>query len=385
MKKQNKKNTSGLPQLVRKVNLQAVIREMRRTEIFSKIDLARLSGISTTTMTKLFAQLEEDHLIVLSPKIDKTFGRPKTLFQLSPALQIAAIVIDVDQTTISFSNLQGEVLDNQSVSFSTGSNPQELFSQIATEFAQLQKKLKAPCRLVGICIPGLIEFETGRSMLNPNIPWLEGLSPAKEVQRVLGIETVIMHEEMALCRAQLRATDDSSDYISMDFSSGVGMSVISNGEALFGTSGFAGEIGHIIMEPNGKLCGCGNRGCLETIASDRVFQTAAGLPMKEAMRKLAAEEPEITAIAERVLQAQATGISAVINIFNPEKIFVYSCLSEAMPSYLEKLREAIRQRTLSVSFNQCTIDTTHDGKLKGALLLTIDSLINLATTPKNQG
>lgn len=375
-----KVNVSGQPRMVRQLNLQAVTRQMRRMELFSKIELARQLGISTTTMTKLFAHLEEMDLIERSPVEDTSFGRPKTLYQLSPTLQVAAIVIDLQDTTICFSDLQGAAQPEHQVRFPTGDNPDDLFANIERAFSAQQEKLKAPCKLVGVCIPGLIETESGQSALNPNLHWLEGAYPAALVSRALGLPSFVMHEERALSRAQLRTPDASSNYITMDFSAGVGMSVVVNGEHLAGDSGYAGEIGHIIMQPGGKLCGCGNHGCLETLAADRAFYAELGLPAEAALEQLAQRNPRATKIAGNVLEWQANGIAAAINIFNPDRVFIYSRLADAYPRYIEDMRREVEKRTLGLSFDNCRIRTTHEGKLTGALLLTIDQLIANTTT-----
>lgn len=369
MKKSPKNSSSGLPRVVRQINLQAVTRRMRHLEHFSKVDLARDLGISTTTMTKLFAQLEAEQIIEKSTVLDTTFGRPKILYQLSPALQVAAIVIDVDFTSVSLSNLQGNVLPANTISFPTGTEPKALFSLIKQEFSKLQKTLDAPCRLIGICIPGLIESDKGRSMLNPNLHWMEGICPADTLSKMLGISAFVIHEEMALNRAQLRTMDDTADYITMDFSAGVGMSVVSNGQLLSGTSGFAGEIGHIIMQPGGKKCGCGNRGCLETLASDRVYEKLVKTKGKDAA-------------AKETMRWQTIGLAAAINIFNPEKIFVYSRLAEIHSNYIEKLRKETGKYAIGLAYDQCTIQATRAGKLEGALLRTIDTRIEHLITPE---
>ncbi len=374
-----KKNSSGQPRIVRQINLQAVTRQMRRMELFSKIDLARELGISTTTMTKLFAQLEGTGLIERSPVEDTSFGRPKILYQLSPSLQVGSIVIDLRDTTICFSDLQGNIKPENMVRFPTGNNADELFSHIEHEFNALKQKLKAPCQTIGVCIPGLIESETGQSMLNANLHWLEGIRPAARISRNLGIPAFVMHEERALSRAQLRTPDTTSNYITMDFSAGVGMSVVANGEHISGGSGYAGEIGHIIMQPGGKQCGCGNRGCLETIASDRAFYSELDLPPEAAIELLMKKDARAVKIAGHVLEWQATGIAAAINIFNPDRVFVYSRLADAYPYYIEDMRREVEKRTIGLSFENCRIRTTHEGKLTGALLLTIDRLIEKTT------
>ena len=353
---------------------------MRRMELFSKIDLARELGISTTTMTKLFAQLESTGLIERSPIEDTSFGRPKTLYQLSPSLQVATVVIDLQETTICFSDLQGNAKPELMVRIPTGNSAEALFAAIEREFSVLGKHLKAPCKLIGVCIPGLIEAETGQSMINPNLHWLEGFCPADRISAGLSIPAFVMHEERALSRAQLRTPDATSNYITMDFSAGVGMSVVVNGEHLAGGSGYAGEIGHIIMQPGGRQCGCGNRGCLETIASDRAFFSDLGLSKQEALDQLRHQNPRALKTAGQVLEWQATGIAAAINIFNPDLVFVYSVLADAYPDYIEHLQREVGKRTLALSFEDCRIRSTHEGKLTGALLLTIDRLIESTTS-----
>ncbi len=374
-----KKKSSGQPRIVRQINLQTVTRQMRRMELFSKIDLARELGISTTTMTKLFAQLESKGLIEVSPVEDTSFGRPKILYQLSPTLQVGVVQIDLQETCICFSDLQGNIKPENMVSFPTGNNVDDLFANIEREYQALQQKVKAPCKLIGVSVPGLIEMETGQSVLNPNLHWLEGIRPAARISRNLGIPAFIMHEERALSRAQLRTLDTTSNYLTVDFSAGVGMSVVANGQHLSGGSGYAGEIGHIIMQPGGKQCGCGNRGCLETLAADRAFYTELDLPAEEALEALAKDDPRATKIAGHVLEWQAKGIAAAINIFNPDRVFVYSRLADAYPYYIENLQREVGKRSIGFSFEKCRIRTTHEGKLTGALLLTIDQLIEKNT------
>lgn len=380
MTKPKKKNSSGQPRIVRQINLQTVTRQMRRMELFSKIDLARELGISTTTMTKLFAQLENTGLIERSPVEDTTFGRPKILYQLAPSLQVATVVIDLQDTIICFSDLQGNVKPDNQVRFPTGNSVDDLFATIEREFKVLQQRLKASCQIIGVCIPGLIEKDTGQSMLNPNLHWLEGIRPSAHISRMVGLPAFVMHEERALSRAQLRTPDASSNYITMDFSAGVGMSVVVNGEHLSGGSGYAGEIGHITMQPGGKQCGCGNRGCLETIASDRAFFSELELPPQEALEQLMKRDTRAVKIAGHVLEWQATGIAAAINIFNPDRVFVYSRLADTYPYYIEDLRREVEKRTIGLLFENCRIRTTHEGKLTGSLLLTIDRLIENTTS-----
>jgi N-acetylglucosamine repressor len=364
MQKNDKAIQAARPAHVRQVNLQAAVRQMRQMSLFSKIDLARELGISTTTMTKLFAQLEAGGIIERSPEIDKSFGRPKILYRLSPAPQIGAVIIEIDTTTLCISGLQGDIRPDQQLSFPTGSRPETLFPAIGKNFSRLWKRCGGDrCRIIGVCIQGLIEAESGQSMLNPNLHWLEGTRPAEEISRRLGIPAILLHEAKAISRAQLTGAGNTAEALTIDFSAGVGMSVISNGQYLTGQSGFAGEIGHIIMNPGGALCGCGNRGCLETVAADRVFfQTLETSGRRRAVRD--------------ILHWQSTGIAAAINLFNPQTVCIHSLLFDEIPDYLERLREQVAQKAMAPSAAVCSLQRAVSGKLKGTLLSAVDRALS---------
>jgi N-acetylglucosamine repressor len=363
MQKKAETKQAARPTHIRQVNLHAVIRQMRQKSVFSKIDLARALGISSTTMTKLFAKLEADRIIERSPEVDKSFGRPKILYRLSPAPQIGGVVIDIDTTTICISNLKGDIRPEHQIVFPTGNDPETLFPTIGKHFSKVWKTHGGPpCRMIGVCIQGLIETESGESMLNPNLHWLERTRPAWEIGRLLGIPTVLLHEAKAISRAQLTVAETTANLLTIDFSVGVGMSVISNGRYLTGQSGFAGEIGHIIMNPGGALCGCGNRGCLETVAADRAFfQTLEKEGRSKAIRD--------------ILQWQSTGVAAAINLFNPQIVYIHSRLFDQIPDYLPQLRKQVDQKAMAPSASVCTLLPTNAGKLKGTLLTAIDQAL----------
>lgn len=363
MQNREKPGRTVRPAHIRQVNLQAVLRQMRQMPVFSKIDLARTLNISSTTLSKLFAQLESGGLIERSPEIDKSFGRPKILYRLSTAPQVAAVIIDIRSTTLCISDLAGTVQPGHQISFPTGSDSKTLFPAIGKKFSALWKKASGGrCRMIGVCIQGLIDAETGQSMLNPNLHWLEGTRPAEEISRRLGIPAVILHEAKAISRAQMAVADSAAETLTIDFSVGVGMSVISNGRYLTGQSGFAGEIGHLIMNPGGARCGCGNFGCLETVAADRVFFRA----LEKGNRR--------TAIRD-ILKWQSIGVATAINLFNPETVYLHSALFDEIPDYLECIRKETARHALRPSAQNCRIQSTRAGKLEGTLLAAIDQAL----------
>ena len=123
---------------------------------------------------------------------------------------------------------------------------------------------------VGISLPGLLDYRIGKAVLSPNIPITDGHSPASDLGEQLGLSCVMLQESHALCLAEQHhgLARGLGDFAMLDVHTGVGLGVVSGGRLLTGHSGLAGEIGHITAVPDGRRCGCGNHGCLETVASD---------------------------------------------------------------------------------------------------------------------
>lgn len=361
MQKRVKKTKSGaLPAHVRKANIERVLNLMCREQRFAKIDLTRSSGISTTTMTKLFNQLEKAGLIEKDEVDRESFGRPRTFFRLATKqICLAAAVVDIEEVSVATFHLNGDKVDSSVEIIATGKSLRNFYNRFASAVKKAVEKDGRKCVQLAISMPGLIDAHTGDVAFCPNLHWLEKSNPVKELEKMLdGIPVMVVHEEKALCFAQQKE-EQSGNFVLLDFSSGVGAGIFCNGELLTGHSGFAGEIGHVTVEPDGELCGCGNRGCLETVASDPAY------------RRLRQNQSVAKAV-EQVLKYQAIGVAAAINLFNPSVVCVHSALKNELPDYLERLIKLAGSRALAPSFEACRIITTGTGKLKGAALCGID-------------
>jgi len=349
------------PALVRQANIENVLQRMRQTDTFSKVDLARDSGISTTTMTKLFNQLEKVGLIEQDRVDRKSFGRPRTLYRLATKkVCIVAAVIDIDEITVASFSLDGTLNQASQIFCPTGETLNGFYDRLADAMRTAHTSDGRRCLLATVCLPGLIDRRSGRSVSCPNIHWLENTAPAEEIARRLKWKTCVLHEEKALTLIQQQK--GLKDFLLMDFSAGVGAGVMCDGHLLGGHSGFAGEIGHITVEPDGRLCGCGNRGCLETVASDRAYFQAL-------------EKNSKSKAAEQVLKYQAIGLAAAINLFNPKTIYVHTTLAREIPDYLKRVSEQAKARALPPAAEDCSIELAEGGKLEGTALYGIDCVL----------
>lgn len=351
-----------MPAHVRKANIERILKLMYCEQKFAKIDLTRISGISTTTMTKLFNQLQDAGLIEKDEIDRSSFGRPRTFFRLSTEkIALVAVVVDIEEVTVAAFSLNGEQVEASLETIPTGSELKNFYSRLAKCVEKVIKVDGRKCLQLAVSMPGLIDNSTGDVILCPNLHWLEKSNPVKQLTaKLTDVPVMVMHEEKALCIAQ-QLPEEHKNYVLMDFSSGVGAGIFCNGSLLTGHSGFAGEIGHITVDAEGSICGCGNRGCLETVASDLVYRR---------LRK----KMTVAKAAEQVLRYQAIGLAAAINLFNPSLIYVHSALKDELPDYIERLTELTCQRALRPPMDACQIKAAHTGKLKGVALCGIDRI-----------
>ncbi len=125
-------------------------------------------------------------------------------------------------------------------------------------------------RGLGLCVPGLVNRRLEQVVFSPNLHQLDGRKPAKDLAARLNLPVVLLQESHAICLGErlYGAAQGANDFAMLDVSTGLGLAVMSGGRPLLGHSGLAGELGHLTIDPQGIRCGCGNRGCLETLATD---------------------------------------------------------------------------------------------------------------------
>jgi len=168
----------------------------------------------------------------------------------------------------------------------------------------------------------------------------------------------------------------------LDAATGLGLGVMSGGRLLAGHSGMAGEVGHITVVPDGVRCGCGNRGCLETLATDAALVRLIGeklgrtVSLNEVAGLLATRSADFQHEVRTVTEYLAIAIAAVINIFNPTTLFVHGELLAGSPERFARVLERVRQRTLTASLADCTIVATTSSKRQGAVAGIIHHLTN---------
>lgn len=215
---------------------------------------------------------------------------------------------------------------------------------------------------IGVAVPATMDIANGVVNRSPNLPMLNGLSLGPELESLTGLKVVLENDatSAAIGEHWLGASRDAQVSICVTLGTGVGGGLIINGEPHRGPDGTAGEIGHICVEPNGHLCGCGSWGCIEQYASaTAVVRLAEEALARNEVSSLATKN-RLTAhdvydaamagdgVASRVFQVMGSylglALAGLINTLNPETIVIAGGLSAAWDVFIDQVRDEIGKR-----------------------------------------
>lgn len=370
------------PSLLGKMTERQLLRVLQRHGPLSRAELARQAGLSAPAVSRAVAALLRAGLLEESAAVQPTGGRPAVRYRLArDRAQVLGAAIDVDRCLIVRAGLDGEV-HGDSHGFATPGTYAELIDTLTGHARALMARPGVATLGLGLSLPGLIDYRSQRGVLSPNLPLSDGQTPALDLARRLGIDCLLLQESHALCLAEqhhglARGLDD---FAMLDITSGVGLGVVSGGRLLTGHSGLAGEVGHITVQPDGRRCGCGNVGCLETVANDTSLawrvsnRLGRAVGIDEVIALARGGRVDLSAELDDVCRYLAIGLAAVLNLFNPSRLFVHGRLFEAGEGLFARVLDDTRRRSLRPSFADCRILRASGRKHQGAVAGVIQYL-----------
>ncbi len=241
---------------------------------------------------------------------------------------------------------------------------------------------------VGIGSPGSIDREKGVVLFSPNFPNWDNMELKQKIEEKTRLETFLENDANAFILGEwaFGKHAGSQNMIGITLGTGIGGGIISHGQLIIGADGFGGELGHVIVEPGGPLCGCGSHGCIEAIASapsisrfasegkkrfpeSSMFRQGTTPSTKEIFQ--AASEGDIAAeiVLERVYTALSVAIGNYIHIFNPRYVVLGGGVSRAGKPLLDGIRDRVGRYTMTSFRDTCEIvlsELFEDAGIKGA-------------------
>lgn len=239
---------------------------------------------------------------------------------------------------------------------------------------QRSDRVAAAC---GIAVAGQVDAHAGTVLFAPNLRW-HAVELKAMMEKGLGIKTIVLNDVRAAMLGEwlFGAGKGSSDCVSLFVGTGIGGGIVSSGALMQGHNHAAGELGHMVLDIKGPPCTCGNRGCLEALASGWAIAKAAKMEVakdpaagrlllnctgEEEMSTLhvskAAKmgDPLASAILESALEALTAASISIVNIFNPDRLIFGGGVFFGQEEWLEKIDRGVRKGALSAATEKLKI------------------------------
>lgn len=373
---------------VRRNNLSRILGHVHRAGQISRSTLTACTGLNRSTVGTLVADLASRGLVEeVSPVGRGTPGRPSPLVQVpESSIVVLACDVEVDSLSCAVAGLGGRVLARRQVPRARGRlSPQETVADLvalANEVLSVETVRDLPLVGVGIAVVGLVRRDDGHVHLAPNLGWRD-VPLGQMMSEALGLDVpVFVGNEAdlgALAEHTRGAGAGVDDMLFISGEVGVGAGVIVAGQPLVGADGYAGEVGHMTVNPFGVECRCGSRGCWETEIGERALLREARRPdtggrdaVAALLREAAAGSPTALAAMESVGTWLGVGLAGLINIFNPSRIVLGGLFARTYPYLAETVRLELDRRALFPARRLVDITSARlgdDSELMGAVEL----------------
>jgi predicted NBD/HSP70 family sugar kinase len=342
---------------VRRHNLGNLLRLLHVRGSTSRSDLTALTGLNRSTVGGLASELAEAGLIRETTPAGRGVGRPSIVAEPDPDhAYVIAVDIGVERIVVARVGLGGHVLDRRGVRQQRGGYGA---TRMIRQVGRLVRVVLAGaadgavCVGVGVGVCGVVRHADGLVRFAPNLGWVD--APLGELVAGLlprGLPILVANDADLGARAEHTrgAAQGARSLVYLSGEVGVGGGILLDGAPLTGAGGYAGEVGHMVVNPQGRACRCGSTGCWETEIGEEALLIGAGLvefdPAARIADVLAAVEAGDARATKAVREAGrwlGVGIANLVNLLNPEVVVLGGLLRELYPAAEPQVRASMAQ------------------------------------------
>ena len=397
----------GKSSSVKEINTKNILDIIRRHGPISRIEIAEITGLTPATVTNITSELIDSNLVIEGEAGDSSGGRRPIMLRIrSDYYRVIGVYIGSRKINIITSDLLANIKHKKEIKYTKEEISIEYIKEILDrELIPIIKKYESKNKKIvgiGVGINGIVDSKRGVSVVAPNLGW-KNVNIAKLLCDSYGIPVFIDNNTrtMALGENWFGSGKNASSFFCLNIDYGVGGSFFINDRPVNGNSFGAGEIGHTTVNINGAMCSCGNRGCLETVASVKALLKRAyeefpdnrnskiynGSEIKtindinpENLYEAARQGDELAiSLIKDMGEKIGIGIANVINILNPELIIINGEIISTGEILLTPIIETVRKRGFSNSVNSTGIVLSKLGSvayLKGAVVLATQHIFD---------
>jgi len=347
---------------LRHLNQERLVEYLLANGPSTQAELARGTGLSTATVSNIVRDMAAKGVVATSPVTSS--GRRALLVQLTDTGDIA-VGVDFGRrhVRIVLATLGYDVLAEEQVALEPG---YDVLGAVAEASGLLDRMLvegghdREAVLAVGVGIPGPIDRRTGTVLQGAILPEWVGIT-RRELEDAFGFPVVVDNDANlgALAEVTWGANRGERNLIFVKIGTGIGAGLILNGQPYYGFLGITGELGHTPVAEHGVICRCGNRGCLETVASTSVMLESLGrsgaTTTSDILRRGLEKDPAVLRVVGDAGTAVGQAIGNIANVINPELVLIGGPLVGLGDALLDPIRHGIRQNAIPIIAGTTTV------------------------------
>jgi predicted NBD/HSP70 family sugar kinase len=374
-----------------------VLRPLRSGTARSRADLARVTGLSPSTVASRVEDLIRlGHVVETGEGESRGGRRPRRLQLRGDAGLVGCVDLGVDRASFGLVDFAGVLLAERHVALDVAEGPTAVLSASLAHLLDMLGELGGSSdarhdRLSGLSVgvPGPVSSTTSRIVSPSRMPGWNGISVAEVVRREIDLPVVVNNDANLMAAGELVAEGDEevpADQVFVKVGSGIGCGIVSRGELYTGSNGWAGDISHVTVPGATAVpCSCGRTGCLDALASGnalvREMQLAGhDVSTVEAMIDLARDAHPLATGLLRGAGVMTGGVLAtIVNFFNPDRLVLGGVLADS-DVFVAGVRSTLWADCLPMATDQLLVEVTRHqgtGGLRGAGRVFLDQVFSV--------
>ncbi len=342
-------------QTIKIENMRLVIKTLFELRETSRVELAKITTLNKATISSIINTLMEKDLVVETDKMVKTGGRSAKVVALNRnAGNIISILLLPNHVYGAVTDLYGNIIFD--IKKPTPSYEFAPYLKVLLETIDIlrNEKNKATYGVIaiGISVYGIVS--TSKKIKYATFTSWHDIDLKEIVEKYTGIITDVENEANISALGEYFYHSNHKNSVSLNIGFGVGMGIIIDGKLYIGDNGYAGEIGHNIIVPNGRSCVCGNKGCLETYISEPAilndYKNLSGkeITIEEFIDAYKNNDPAAIEIYQEFVNNLTIAVNNISQILNPKSIIINSKIVEGITETTSIIKNSLKSKLMNL-------------------------------------
>ena len=400
-------NTKVNSTLLKNVNRKKILHVIDDADRISRVEIKNVLKKNGKTVTNIINSLIDDHMVMSVGSSHFTGGRRREILSINPEYgYLVGIHLGVHSLKGVITDFKYNTLAEEKIAISSDESAESLIRKIQKTLHFLIKHNKIEKNKIlkiGFIANGISDDKTGEWIVSVNKPNWKNIPIRKILSDIYNVPIHLENNSraMALWEKSYGSAKNKKNFIYINLSTGISCVVINNERIYRGMKNKAGELGHTIVVPNGELCSCGNRGCLETVASGWAIikivknkikdgtnteikalcnSNLDNIDMNMVFRAFSNRDKLAVEVLETASYYLGIAIANLINLFDPESVILGGYFAAMSDLFMEKLKGEIKKHIQTFSFDEVKVLSSSpddNAVVLGAITLVRDTFFYL--------